>query len=57
MGFPQPKTKFVPETAEKSKRPRGRITVPNGSIWAKGFRVSRPAALGVGSPSLSAARA
>ena len=31
--------------------------VPIGSRWARGLRVSRPSIRGVGSPSLSAARA
>jgi len=33
------------------------MMVPSGSRWARGFRVRRPWALGVGSPSLSAAKA
>ncbi|KKT82977.1 MAG: hypothetical protein UW80_C0025G0010 [Microgenomates group bacterium GW2011_GWC1_44_9] len=57
VGFPQPKTKLVPEILEKMIRLRGRSTVPIGSMWAKGLRVSLPAARGVGSPNLSAAKA
>lgn len=38
------------------KRKRTIEIAPRGSIWARGFRVSLPSALAVGSPSLKAAR-
>lgn len=38
------------------KRKRTIEIAPIGSIWARGFRVSRPSAFAVGSPSLKAAR-
>lgn len=42
---------------EMKRRERGRASVPIGSMWERGFRVSLPSALAVGSPSLSAAQA
>ncbi len=44
-GFPQPKLATMS------------MSVPMGSRWASGFRVSLPCSLGVGSPSLSAIKA
>jgi hypothetical protein len=41
---------------ERIRRKIGKSTVPKVSIWAKGFRVSRPESLGVGSPNLLAAQ-
>jgi len=43
-GFPQPKPK------------RRRNSIPNGSVWARGSRVSLPERRGVGSPSFVAAQ-
>ncbi len=39
------------------RRTRGRRIVPKRSAWARGFRVRRPWARGVGSPKRSAIRA
>jgi len=39
---------------DKIKRTIGRIIVPKGSMCTRGFKLSRPACLGVGSPNLEA---
>jgi len=49
-GFAQPKRNGDPEIIRKT----GKIIVPMGSICARGFRVSLPAYLAVGSPRLYA---